>query len=137
MDIQALLKKHGKSSTSERLACFTEIEKRHIFSANDLIEHFPDISRASIFRTIAVFLEIGILRPLPLGQKGELYERTQSHDHDHHHHEHMRCQKCSSILSFEAPSICHQIEKEARKLGFLIQTHSLSIVGTCKNCSSL
>ena len=69
MNIEAILKLHGKSITEERKEIFSFLETKHIFSAQELLEQFPVLGRASIFRTIRLFLEIGVLRRLTLGER--------------------------------------------------------------------
>lgn len=133
MDIENILRTHKKSITEERKDIFSFIEKRHIFWAQEILDHFPDLWRASVFRTIRLFLEIGILRRLILGNRGETYEINRIWDH----HEHMKCRICEDILNFDSGTICQKIFEEAKKQGFIIQEHSLSIIGKCQKCTSL
>lgn len=58
MNIESLLKLHGKSVTKERIEIFEGIQDLHLFQASDLAERFPGISRASIFRILGLFVEI-------------------------------------------------------------------------------
>ncbi|MDR2639833.1 MAG: transcriptional repressor, partial [Candidatus Peribacteria bacterium] len=53
-------------ATKERLDLFEFIEKKHIFSYNDLQDNFKSVSRASVFRTINLFSKLGIIRKLDL-----------------------------------------------------------------------
>ena len=133
MNIENILKQHWKSITEERKEIFRFLETRHIFSAQEVLEQFPALGRASVFRTIRLFLEIGVLRRLILGERWESYEINNSG----HHHEHMKCTLCQSIMSFDSHGICRKIFEEARKQGFAIQEHSLSILGTCQKCITL
>lgn len=131
MNIEEILKSHWKSITEERKEIFSFIQTKHIFSAQEILEQFPKLGRASIFRTIRLFLEIGILRRLTLGERSETYEINETE----HHHEHMKCTVCQKIMSFGSHDICKKIFEEAKKQGFIIQEHSLSILGKCQKCS--
>jgi Fur family ferric uptake transcriptional regulator len=133
MNIETILKSNGKSITDERKEIFNFIQTKHIFSAQEILEEFPTLGRASIFRTIRLFLEIRILRRLTLGERSETYEINETE----HHHEHMKCTICQNIMSFDSHSICKKIFEEAKKQGFIIQEHSLSIIGKCQKCTSL
>ncbi len=133
MNIENILKQHGKSITEERKEIFNYLETKHIFSAQEVLEQFPTLGRASIFRTIRLFLEIWILRRLTLGERWESYEINNTG----HHHEHMKCTVCQTIMSFDSHNICRKIFEEAKKQGFIIQEHSLSILGKCTKCASL
>lgn len=66
MNISHALKNHGKNITQERLDIFDGIKNLHLFQAIDVREMFPLIGRASIFRTLSLFVGIGILRKLSL-----------------------------------------------------------------------
>lgn len=133
MDIENILRTHKKSITEERKHIFSYIEKKHIFWAQEILNHFPHLWRASVFRTIRLFLEIGVLRRLILGDRGETYEINRIWDHQ----EHMKCKNCKKILNFDSGTICQKIFEEAKKQGFIIQEHSLSIIGKCQKCTSL
>jgi len=66
MKIEEQLKLHKKSVTPERLKLFSFMEKKHLFSANDVETAFPELSRASVFRTLKLYVEIGVLRRVQL-----------------------------------------------------------------------
>lgn len=69
MEIEIILKKNGKSITKERIEIYSYIETKHIFSAQDIRENFNHIGRASIFRTINIFLDIGVIRRIPFSER--------------------------------------------------------------------
>ena len=58
MNIETILKSHKKSVTEERKEIFSFVQTKHIFTAQEICENFPNLGRASIFRTIRLFLEI-------------------------------------------------------------------------------
>jgi len=64
MDIKSKLHSAGKKATPERIELFEYMNKKHIFTAADLSEHFSTIGRASIFRNIKLFAELGIIRSI-------------------------------------------------------------------------
>lgn len=133
MKIELILRDNKKKVTPERLELFSWMEKKHLFTSAELESWFSKIGRASIFRTIKLFLELGILRRVSLWESGESYEIECCKKH---HHEHMKCNLCGTILSFSSEKICSKIFSEAKKLGFHIDEHSLSILWKCKNCNS-
>lgn len=132
MEIAKILNSYGKSITKERKDIFSFIEKQHTFMAQDLRNNFPHIGRASIFRTINIFLEISVIRRIPTSQqRWDTYELNEVE----HHHEHMKCEKCHELISFESENICQKIFEQAKKKWFKIREHSVSVFGTCNNCS--
>jgi len=58
MKIEEILKNAGKKVTPERIILYKNMQKMHLFESKDLVEAFPGIGRASIFRTVKLFCEI-------------------------------------------------------------------------------
>ena len=131
MNIENILKKYNKSITKERIDIFSFISEKHLFSANDLILKFWNLWRASIFRTINLFLDLWIIRKVSFWERSENYELINDEEN---HHEHMKCEKCSKIINFDSNNICKKILSEATNIWFKVKDHSISIVWTCKNC---
>lgn len=130
MKIENILKENNNRVTPERIAIFEFLKIKHIFTYNDIIGHFKSLWRASIFRTLNLFLDLGIIRKIDVWAKTMTYEFV---DH-HNHHEHMRCDSCNSIIGFHADSICKKILEEAKKMWFQVKSHSIWVVGKCKKC---
>ncbi|MDD3793535.1 MAG: Fur family transcriptional regulator [Candidatus Gracilibacteria bacterium] len=130
MNIEKILREKQNRVTPERIAIFNFLETKHIFTYNDIMDNFKDIGRSSIFRTLNLFLSLGIIRKLDLGGNIMSYELNN----ENHHHEHMKCNVCNSIITFHSENICKKIFEEAKKMGFEIKSHSIGVVGTCKKC---
>lgn len=130
MNIKNILKESGKSVTKERIDIFDYVNTRHIFTSNDLLENFKNIWRASIFRTLNLFVEIWVVRKVNLWEKIESYEVNN----ENHHHEHMKCEKCKSVLNFHSDDIYNQLFNKAKELWFSIKSHNIWISWVCKKC---
>ncbi|MDA9129073.1 transcriptional repressor [Candidatus Gracilibacteria bacterium] len=131
MDITEILRKKKKSVTPERKMLFETMNRFHIFSALDIESACPSIGRASIFRSIKLFCEIGVLRRVSLEAGLEQYE-INSHDN---HHEHMKCETCGKVFSFESGFICKLLNKVAKNHNFSLKEHSINLFGNCEHCS--
>lgn len=131
MNLEKILRSSGKKLTPERLKLGKWMDNKHLFTSSELINSFPDVGRASVFRSVKLFSEIWYLRKIHLWDGKELSYEVE---HEHHHHEHMKCNSCGDVLSFESANICKKLFSEAKKIGFQISEHSIWIFGTCKNC---
>lgn len=131
MDIEKILKEKWKRITEERIEIFNFISEKHIFDSNDILKNFENIWRASVFRTINLFLEIWVIRKVKTWKNGDSYEIIHENKHSH---EHMECSDCWDILSFESEKIYKEIMKKAQKLGFEIKDQFINISGKCKDC---
>ena len=106
------------------------------FEADDLYlklreESGRRISRATVYRTLPLLEESGLIRRVMFVDKHTLYE----HVYDHLHHEHLICIKCGKIIEFYKRSLEHSLEDIARVHGFKSVAHKLEITGYCESCS--
>ncbi|MCP4523738.1 MAG: transcriptional repressor [Candidatus Gracilibacteria bacterium] len=130
MEIEQILRENNNRVTPERVAIYNYLKTKHIFSYNNISQNFGELGRASIFRTLNLFLDLGVIRKVEIGEKTMTYELN---DHNNHH-EHMKCENCKEVISFDSDNICNKIFQEAKKLGFKIKSHNIGVLGTCKNC---
>ena len=131
MNFEETLRNTWSKVTPERKKLYNWMKEKHLFTASIIEQDFSSISRASIFRTLKLFCELGILRRINLGDWAESYEIECC---EKHHHEHMKCNTCWEVLNFASDKICKKLFLEAKKLGFYISEHSISILWTCKAC---
>ena len=89
------------------------------------------MDRASIYRTIDLFEQLGIVSRV---QQGWKYKIELSDSFSPHHH-HITCIKCSKIISFDEPDgINDMLDLIAKDNGFVQKRHSLEIEGICTDC---
>ncbi len=132
MNIEKILKQNKNRVTPERVEIFNFLKTKHIFSYNDITQNFENISRASVFRTLNLFLEIWAIRKIDIWENAFSYELND----ENHHHEHMKCMNCNKIISFHSDNICNKIFSEAKKMWFEIKSHNIWVMWTCKKCLS-
>jgi len=89
------------------------------------------VSRATIYRTLPLMVEAGLLREVLFVDKHAHYEHTSRHKH----HEHLICLKCGKIIEFVNNQLEELLEDVARDHQFEVQGHKLELTGICKDCS--
>jgi Fur family transcriptional regulator, ferric uptake regulator len=121
------------TSERSRLVDIVFAQKRH-FGIHDLYDichaQKKKISLATIYRTLPLMEEAGMLRAVNLKSDNWLYENSYSK----HHHEHMVCLGCDAIIEFENDEIEKLKEKICEQKGFHMVDHSLEIRGYCSKC---
>ncbi len=121
--------------TSERKAILNHIfrSKRH-FEAEELLidmrKNTKRVSKATIYRTLALLVKSGLLREVIFGEKHAHYE----HVYGHEHHEHLVCIKCGKIIEFNDERIERFQDEVCVKNKFKPESHRFQISGYCKNC---
>ncbi len=126
------LKDHGFSHTKVREIVFAALDQDEPQSMTQLIARVtPTVDRASAYRTISLFEELGIVQRLQIGWK---YKLELSDEFQTHHH-HIACIKCGKLVAFhEENEIEDVIRTIAHREGFTLVSHQLELQGICKNC---
>ncbi len=91
-----------------------------------------DIDRATVYRTIALLKDRGLIDELDLmhiqGEK-HYYEAKTNRDHCH-----MACLRCGAIMEYASSSFEKLKEEMAKQSGFQIRVVRLEVGGFCKLC---
>ncbi|GAA6186957.1 Fur family transcriptional regulator [Litorivita sp. NS0012-18] len=85
----------------------------------------PNISIATVYRTVKLFEETGILEKVDFGDGRARYE-----DADRDHHDHLIDLETGRVIEFVDPEIEALQEKIARRLGYTLKGHKLELYGT-------
>jgi Fur family ferric uptake transcriptional regulator len=84
----------------------------------------PRISIATVYRTVRLFEEAGILTRHDFGDGRARYEQSPEE-----HHDHLIDARSGRVVEFQSPEIEKLQEKVARKLGFRLIGHRLELYG--------
>jgi len=123
------LEQQGYRSTSPRRAVAQVIanQGKH-FTAEDLREKLPSLGRATIFRSLKLLVETGVLCRVLL-EDGDLHYQLS---HRGHHH-HLLCVECgSSQLGCDIEKL---LQQTSASHGFELSGHWLEVYGRCRSCS--
>lgn len=88
------------------------------------------ISIATVYRTVKLFEEAGILERLEFGDGRSRYE-----DAERDHHDHLIDLNTGEVIEFVDPDIEALQEKIAAKLGYELRGHKLELYGVPKRKS--
>lgn len=127
--------RRGLKFTTERQLILKEVFSIHEhFEADDIADGLKRegerVSRASIYRTLPLLVESGLLREVHSSEKHSHYE----HVFGHKHHDHLICTKCGRTIEFSDDRIEGLQNRVCEKHGFLATAHSLEIIGVCAEC---
>lgn len=131
----ALLQEKGLKFTHERKSIFQEVSqvKEH-FDADSLYERFKSkglrIARDTVYRTIPLLLESGVIQKSVGEGKREFFERVSGKGH----HDHMVCVRCGSVIEFTCEKIETLQDKVCKEYGFQLIFHDHRLFGACKDC---
>ena len=84
----------------------------------------PRISIATVYRSVKLFEEAGILEKLEFGDGRARYE-----DAERDHHDHLIDMNSGEVIEFIDPDIEALQEKMAERLGYSLKGHRLELYG--------
>ena len=121
--------------TPERYIILKEVFHRHDhFEAEDLLSSIKKkggrASRATIYRTLELLVQCGLLEVVDLGGNSHHYEHVLGHQH----HDHLVCEECGRIIEFTHRQLEKLKEKVCHEMDFDGRFHTLKIFGICGRC---
>lgn len=98
----------------------------------DLRDSGNDIDRSSVYRTINLFIELGIVGKVLFRDGVKRVELSSSYGGSHHHH--LVCEECGEIIEFEECGIDNLQRIAEIKHSFQVEDHHMEFYGTCESC---
>mgnify|MGYP001552327404 CR=1 FL=1 len=107
-------------------------EDRHL-SAEDvyrrLLDAGEEIGLATIYRVLTQFESAGLVQRHHFEGGQSIFELNEGE-----HHDHLVCVRCGLIEEFLDATIERRQERIARRFGFEITDHALTLYGLCPDC---
>ena len=132
------LHKDGKRLTPQRLKVlnlFENIGAGNHLSAEEvhekLVKSSSKVSLATIYRTLKLLVQMGLLHELELSEGGHRYELISNETADHHH---LICIRCGRTEEFENDEVLEAGKLAAEANGFKLIESSLNVRAICPNC---
>lgn len=97
-----------------------------------LQEEGHDIDRSSIYRTINLFSELGIVDNVLFRDGVKRVELASEYGGSHHHH--LICDDCGKVIEFEECGIENLQRIAEIKHGFDVENHHMEFYGKCDAC---
>ncbi len=131
------LEKKGHRLTKERNAilqeafsCGGHFDPETLYM--DMRKRGMKASRASVYRTLNLLCECGLVEKVGKTEHGTVYEQALGRQH----HDHMVCLGCGRVIEFYSSSLERLQEEICREQNFEGKTHTLEIRGYCGNCKT-
>ena len=131
--VAALLREKGFKVTPQRLAIYQVLSNttQHpcaeaIF--NELQPHYPTMSLATVYKTIEILREIGMVQVLNVGEDSFRYDATVEN------HPHVRCMACGRVDDIFDVDDAAFMDKIAEKTAYRISGKQFYFYGICPEC---
>ncbi|MFV0337749.1 MAG: Fur family transcriptional regulator [Chthoniobacterales bacterium] len=137
--LRAYLQERGMRRTAQRDAIIkAAFSTKEHFSAEALLDMAKridiSVSRATVYRTLPLLVESGLLRELDLGGETKVYDPNFI---EHPTHNHLICMDCEKIVEFEDTNMELLENCITRRLGFSPINKSIKIEAHCDEFARL
>ncbi|MGC1165735.1 MAG: Fur family transcriptional regulator [Solirubrobacterales bacterium] len=100
---------------------------------DELRRRKPPVGRASIYRALDQFEELGLVLRIEMTRGTAAYERVEPNGHHHHH---AICRNCGRMETFEDRDLERVIGRVSEGMSFDISEHDVVLRGLCQRCSA-
>ena len=126
----AILEDRGYRSTAPRRAIIQVLDGKHEgFTAEEIVNELPGVGRATIFRTLRLLMEVGVICKLNLINGAPRYSLSRV---EHHHH--TVCVRCGNVGEFRAATVERLLRTLGDDIPGNIVGHRIELYVTCDQC---
>ena len=132
-DPAELLRRHGVQVTAQRLAVMRAVSGQAHITADGVAEvvraEIGAISRQSVYDTLAVLVELGLIRRIqPVGSAARFEDRVN----DNHHH--LVCRDCGGLVDVDCAVGAAPCLTASDAQGYEIDEAEVVYRGRCPDC---
>ena len=128
------LRASGKRITPQRkmvLAILAEANTH--LAAHDIharaMHHDACLSLATVYRTLNILRETGVVHELHLDGEHHHYELSTKEEHSH-----LVCLGCGQVIEVDSTAFCQAAKAVGEVHGFAVATAQVELAGYCKTC---
>ena len=104
------------------------------FTVEDLWQELrkvePAIGRATVYRAVEKLVNMGLLARIEFADGTHHYRVCGGNQH----HNHLTCTQCHRVVDIDLCLPADQFTTIGKQADFVIEGHSLTLFGRCKNC---
>jgi len=132
----AYLRDRGVKNTSQRRAVLDAVlDFSDHFETEQVLyllrERGARVGKATLYRTLPLLVDCGILKQVRFDVKQAYYEYAFEEDP----HDHMVCRRCGRITEFASEELLDLGRQIAKRHHFHVISHRLQLSGLCWECS--
>jgi Fe2+ or Zn2+ uptake regulation protein len=133
-ELAATLRHRGHRVTPQRLVIHDALRAldRHATAEEVLAavsERLPNVSAPTVYATLELFEELGLVRRIRLGPGAALYDpRPDRHDH-------LVCSSCGRVEDIDGGVDTAGAVRSARRRGFRPERAEVLVSGLCASCA--
>jgi Fur family ferric uptake transcriptional regulator len=132
--VEGLMRQRSVRLTASRRVVVQRAVAFLHFTAEELVKDVrradPSIGRATVYRTLALLQDMGVIEKHDFRYGPPNYEVTFAKTH----HDHLMCVTCGEIIEFQEPRVEQLQDEVVRRYGYQILSHTYKLYGFCSKC---
>lgn len=134
-EVTALLREKGFKVTPQRLAIYNVLSNTTEHPSAEMIfsklqEFYPTMSLATVYKTIEILKEIGLVQILNVGEESFRYDaNTDTHPH-------VRCLVCNRVDDIYGVDESAYVNQISEKTAYRLSGQQFYFYGVCPECQS-
>ncbi len=133
-ELRDLFREAGRRLTSQRCLILDVLKGSDAHLDAEAIHDLarmrsPDLSLATVYRTLTLLKEMGLVEEHRLGEGHSHYEAVQGEPHYH-----FTCRRCGKVIEFDAPLVVEIKRELCEREGVEVTDAHLHLTGYCKDC---
>jgi Fur family ferric uptake transcriptional regulator len=127
------LRGHGYRITGQRELILRAVQDLPHPNQESILQHVqtdsPDLNRTTVYRTLAVLEEIGLIKHSHVGSGAPVYHLTEQEVHIH-----LVCQGCGEVVSVSGDLANEFVGSIDSLCGFRVDMSHTGLSGLCSQC---
>jgi Fur family ferric uptake transcriptional regulator len=132
--LEAALRQGGHRVTRPRLVIWGALGAGEHLSPAELLRRAravePSIGLSTVYRTLRLFIDAGLVRGAHLGAAGQRFARVEGG-----HHDHLLCEGCGETVELALCPVEPLVGAIETQTAFRVRGHYLELYGTCARCA--
>ncbi len=116
---------------SRRAVLAAVLQQSDHFTVDGLLRRCRGAGRATVFRTVRLLAEMGVVCRVLL-EDGSLHYAVSRREHHHH----LVCTGCGKVQDLDQCAIADAVRELSQSSGYEIDGHWLELYGRCAGCRS-
>lgn len=135
-ELREVFREAGRRLTSQRLLILDVLEESDEHLDAEAVHERANVraaglSLATVYRTLALLKEMGLVEEHRLGEGHSHYEAVREEPHYH-----FTCRRCGKVIEFDAPLVTEIECALAEQEGVKVVSAHLHLTGYCADCQN-
>lgn len=129
-DLAGRLRARGLRATPQREQVLAAVRRLGHATPEQISESVPDVDLTTIYRTLELLEELGLVRHAHLGHGAPSYRPAEDQ------HIHVVCHACGAVVDADAKLVDPLADSLLADGGFVLDRSHFTVFGRCRDCAA-